>query len=227
MILDIIILFFLLVSLLVGFKVGFLKYVLKIASILSGFIISLLLTSPCTALIMKTPIGTNTVNSVMSNITSAGLDVTSPTALKEILEAAGIPSFLTGIVSTMLGNPSPEDMVVSISNTLAQFFVSIIVFFVLLFGATIIIFLLKKFVDSLRRNIVFKVIDGILGTLFSLMIYVVCLFLVTAIIIGLSNINIIQGTVGTFITEQSQNSIGLFRYIYEDNIIVNLWNIIF
>ncbi|MFI3329477.1 MAG: CvpA family protein [bacterium] len=227
MILDLVIIFFIIISIIFGYKVGFVKYILKIASILSGLLISILLTSPCTDLVMKTPIGSNIVETITQNITKSNIDLSSANALPEMLEAAGVPSFLTGIISSMLGNPEPADMINSISTFLSEIIISTIVFFILLFGATLIIFILKKIADRLRESKVFKFIDGIFGIVFSLLVFTLILFVVSAGLIVALNISFIEESIGSFITTQLDSSFGLFKYFYQNNIIVNIWNLIF
>ncbi len=222
MILDLVILFVLVISIIIGFKIGFFKYVLKIASLLSGFIISLLLTTPCTNLVMMTPLGSSIVDSIMINLTNSGIDVSSATPLEDLLVAAGVPSFLTGIITQFFGNPEQDELLLNIATKLGSMIISLFVFFILLIFATIIIFILKKFVDALRENAGFRVFDGILGVGFSALIYLGVLYLVIAIVIGLQGINIISTQITPFIDTQLDSKIGIFSYFYNNNIVINL-----
>ncbi len=232
MILDLSIFLLLLISIIIGAKVGFLQYILKIASLFTGFIIAVFLTSPVTKLIMKTSIGDNVQDNIKNNIFTSDIytsgNLSSNASIVELLEEIGVPKFLSSILSGLIDNiGTSEEIINSIAHNVGTLIVGIVTFFVLLIAGALVIFILKLFAKLLRQVTVIRFIDSTVGIIFSFGVFTFVIYLLLAITYGLLNFSFIENAIGDFIYTQLDSSIGILDFFYKENIIVNLFETLF
>lgn len=238
MILDIILIVLFLIIAIIGYKVGFLTTVLKIASAISGIIIAIWLTKPVTNMVVEanwdsaieSRIYTNiTTSDVFLKYTEGGEGVTGITAL---LEELGVPSFLSGfIASGIVDTINPTEVATKIADSLSYVFVFIITFVALLIFSSLIFLLLKLIVKGARKSVgFFRVLDGIFGIVFYLLIFVIIIY-IAFLIISLILQGVDQnGEFYKFMMEQlhlEDDKFGIAKYLYENNLIGNFFGLLF
>ena len=235
-ILDIIIVVATLLFMFIGYKVGFVRVILKIASIFSGLIVAIVLTSTVTKLAfgwgMMHGLSDKMTDKVMANETfqtycesGGGED-----GAAAVLESLGFPKFLAKLVGNSVGAGAgtPEEVARHIGDGIAKAVLTVIVFFVLLFGMSIIFWIIKKLFGSLRESVgLIRFIDGVLGIALFLCFYIIAVDIFFTVIAA----NIEKTT--SFITwmntqlHLSDEKFGIAKYVYEHNVIKNIFAIFF
>ncbi len=221
MILDIILIFMFILSIIFGFKIGFLKYILNIASMFSGFILSILLVNPVSNYILST-FGNNIViffENKLAN-TNAFILLGNDANIKDLLLEIGLSNYFSNLLETILINMgvNNNNLLYSLSYSISNIIITICTFIFLWFGLSILIKIIKLFVDVIRVIPFIKLIDGAIGMLFATAIYFIIIFVSIAFFNYLDNISFINN----FIISQLNSSNGIFKYFYENNIIINL-----
>ena len=179
MILDIILIALFLIVAIIGYKVGFLTTLLKLTSALSGIIIAICFTEPVTNLAIEWELDNSIEQTIYTNITTsdafkayteggAGVE-----GIDNLLQELGLPSFISNFVaSKIVDSVDPLDIATSISQSVSYVFMFIIVFLILLIFSSLAFFILKLIVKSIRKSVgVFRVLDGIVGIAFYLLIF--------------------------------------------------------
>ena len=235
---DISIVVFLLIALLVGYKTGFLQQFIKIASSLFGLFTAFVFAKPLAGFIgphwLNALIEPRVFDNVMASEALSSIDSSGSTtsALSESISDLGFPKFLADIISKSFTGPSTSDTVEQmkiniangISSALTEILVIVISFFILLFGTTIIFWILKIIVKFFRENKVIRIIDGVLGMIFSGVIAILITYVILLIIGVLIPLENLQ-SFNDFMTVDMQLSTDRFRlskYLYDNNIIGNI-----
>lgn len=237
MILDIILCVLCLVVLIIGYKVGFLKRFIKIANVLGGGIIALLLASPFANLLGSMGLQKSISSNILSNIesTDAYLVFTNAAdkeaAVSKFIESLGFPNFLADIIAGGVSNSiDAAEVATSIADSITKVILLVISFILLLILATLLMWILKLIINLLRTNFVIRLADGILGVAFSFILFIVGTYLVLLLLsVGLQ-IPAIDNAIGGFIRDQlhlGTNEFGITKYLYENNIIGNILKLFF
>lgn len=231
MLLDIILIVLGLIALIVGYKVGFLKYVLNLASLFTGLIISLALTKPVAFLISKTPINQFAYDFVYNRLENSDIFVAlgHDASIIELLKSLGFSeifaTFLEPIIIAM--GYTNDHLLETISTNLSDLAINIGTFFILWIGLALLIWILKMFANMLRKLKFIRVFDSIVGMGFSFAVMVVLCYTVFAGAFYLRKIDSINSAIGPFMREQLQTSFGVYNYFENHNIVIECVELLF
>lgn len=210
----------------IGYKKGFLTKFLKLADIVCGFFLSVVMARKFSANITYRLFGSGLKDQYYEKIISSNVyqSVDSSLNSKTFLENLGVPKFIAKTISSDL---TIEECISPLAAMLAKMVCVIISFFILWIGLWLLIKFLKRLVKKLRENNAIKIIDGILGIVFYMIIYYLCLSFVMVIILV-----IMQGdnAINTWIINDfslDTNKFRISKYFYENNIIGNFLKMFF
>ena len=235
---DIIILILFGLSIYFGYKKGLMNKSLSLMGALVFIIISFMLCDDlANFLINNDIIHPKIYSNIEGNIIEGiydrmGSDVPiSELSVSDIVhKILGLPGFIADIVVDGVGNPSATEMVSSISNYLSKILMCIISFFIILLSLFVFCLILKIFVNILRKSAFIRVVDGILGSLLYLSFTFVLLYVLFALLNPIVENAYLGEGFSKFIIVDLQLHTGEFRFsklFYENNILVNLFKIIF
>lgn len=235
-IIDILIVLFILLLAFIGYKIGFFNTALKIGSVISGFVFSIALCKPFSkflGLFFYKPLFNRYNRKVRSlevfqKITGAE----NPNdALKEVLVDLNFPNKLASFIAKRVNVSDVENLQNSIANgiskVMANTILVVISFIVLLIGTAIVLFIMRKFIETLRENNKFRVFDGILGIVFWLLIAFVIITIIFFILTFFSKSGGVYEFLNRDLRIESRKGIGLGRWFYSSNILRILFNLIF
>lgn len=235
-IIDILIVLFILLLAFIGYKIGFFKTALKIGSVISGFVFSIALCKPFSkflGLFFYKPLFNRYNRKVRSlevfqKITGAE----NPNdALKDVLVDLNFPNKLANFIAKRVNVSDVENLQNSIANGISKIMANtilvVISFIVLLIGTAIILFIMRKFIETLRENNKFRVFDGILGIVFWLLIAFVIITIVFFILTFFSKSGGVYEFLNRDLRIESRKGFGLGRWFYSSNILRILFNLIF
>jgi len=235
-ILDIILVALLLLFLFIGYKVGFVRVIIKIASIFSGLIAAILLTSTVTNLVfgwgVMNGVATKIADKVAANETfqSYFAEGGGEAGTSAVLEAVGFPKFLANLISRSVDTPAgtAEAAALEIGNGISKVILTVIVFFVLLLGMSLIFWLIKVLFGKLRESIgLLRIIDGILGAaLFACIFFIIADIFFTVVAIKIDSTNQFIVWINTQL-HLGDEKFGIAKYVYNHNVIKNIFQIFF
>ncbi len=224
MILDIIFILMFFLAILVGYKVGFLRYILKIASILAGFISSLLLVGPISKFVIDTSMGQYVKNIVRLNVenTEAFTTFGDDATISEIFTELGFSDVLATIIESIIKsmNTVETTLLEAITYSITLLLITIVTFFALWLGSAILFKVLKLVTEIIRNAKSVRVIDGIIGIFLSVAIYFFTSFVIVAVVYYLQNIDAVSNTIEPFMTEQIDTSFGVYSYYFNENVFI-------
>ncbi len=238
MILDIILIALFLIVVIIGYKVGFLTTLLKLTSALSGIIIAICFTEPVTNLAIEWELDNSIEQTIYTNITTSDAfkayteGGTGVEGINNLLQELGLPSFISNFVaSKIVDSVDPLEIATSISQSVSYVFMFIIVFLILLIFSSLAFFILKLIVKSIRKSVgVFRVLDGIVGIAFYLLIFMLIIYIAFLVIsLILQSAPADSGFV-LFMEEQlhlNDEEFGIAKYIYKNNMLGNFLGLIF
>lgn len=237
MIIDIIFILLIIIVAVIGYKVGFLTTLLKLTSALSGLIIAICLAEPITNLSVEWGLDNPIEEKVFTNITTsdAFLRYTEggegAEGIRSLLQELGLPSFVSGLIADGVSEIiDPIEIAREISSTVSYVAVFIIVFIFLLIFSSLIFWILKLVVKTARKTVgFFRVLDGTLGIVFYLCMFMIILYLIL-LILSLILPSVDPGSdFVKFFTEQlhlEDDSFGIVKYFYQNNIIGNFFGLL-
>lgn len=225
MVLDVLLIVLALLAVVIGYKIGFLRFVLHLASAFTGLIISVVLAKPVSTFIGKTPINNLVYNLVFNRLETSDIFVAlgDEASIVEMLRALGLSkTFATMLEPFVISlGVSNENLLESMSLHLSSLMVLIFTFFFLWIGLGLLLWVLKIFAEMLREIKLIKVVDGIVGIAFSISLLIVITYTVVAGGYYLRKVQFIENKIGEFMTEQQETSLGLYSYFEEHNFIIN------
>lgn len=236
MILDVAFIILILAVAILGYKVGFITTFIKMTSMIGGLILAILLTTPITDLVCDRGLDDPISNNIYENITSAEAfqeyyaNGGGEDGISAILTELGIPEFLSDFVAhEFICNVDAEGAARAVSEGMSRAFASVVIFLALLIFSSLLFFVLKIVIKLLRKAVgLFRIIDGLLGMVFSLIIFLLVLYvglLITSLVI--QSLPADHGFV-EFMHEQlkmGSNEFGIVKYFYENNFIGNIINL--
>lgn len=229
-IVDIIIIVLVLLAIIVGIKVGFMRNFINIASFFMGLIFAIFFASTfaknCLYPTFGASIEQSFYNNIIENPTIAGLSTTD--GLVEALESTGIPGFIARSVAANVNPESiPESIATNLSSALTNVTLTIISFFALWLGTSLLCLILKLFVKILRRNVVIRVVDSVLGVIFlNLIVYVLVeVVFLFFMLIARGNDGLNQFIINDMSTDMSPFRIS--GWLYNNNILGNFFSLFF
>lgn len=169
--LDVLIVVGALISILLGFKKGFMNKMLSLVGVVAILIFAFFFCTQVASWFYKGPI----YNSICENFTNninGGLGITPETTTADVISAAtGLPTWITQFMSNAMGNPTPQEAVNTVAETLTGWVMNAIAFVGIFVIGLIVLLILKIITRSLRSVTVIKVIDGVLGIVLYVGIY--------------------------------------------------------
>lgn len=238
MILDLIVLAILVLVGFIAYKVGFLTSLLKMASGLSGLIIAIVFVSPITNFVTTINLDKGMETTIYENIVSSDAFVAytdggaGVEGLTQLLDELGVPGFLSEFIAKGIADSiDPLEVASVISDKVSYAVVFVIVFFALLLLSSLTFFILKSIVKETREAIgFFRVVDGVFGILLYVLIYVVILYILLAILAPILNSIDPNSGFAIFMDKQlhlDDGKFGITKYLYENNVIRNFFELIF
>lgn len=235
MILDGIIIILFSITLIIGFKIGFLRSIIKIASSLCGLIFALVFFGSFANQLVQwgwqEPIAENIYNNVLESEALQDLNTNSEEALSNLMSELGLPNFISNILTSAIADKiDAEDIALTVSDIISSLAINFLAFVLLLFGTTILFFALKIVINMLRSSTLFKLADGILGIAWSAIIYIFALYIAFFILSLILQISSINDAIGPFLTSQmhlDEDTYSIAKYFYEENVITNILKLLF
>jgi uncharacterized membrane protein required for colicin V production len=238
MILDLILILLFIIVAVIGYKVGFLTTLIKLTSTLSGIIIAICFTKPITTAVVDwgwdSAIETKVYNNIVSSeafvaYTEGGEGVEG---ISSLLQELGLPSFISGFVASgLVDTIDPIAIAEGIANGVSYVLVFMIVFVVLLLFSSIGFLILKLFVKTVRKSVGFiRVIDGIAGIIFFFLMFMLVIYIGFLIVSLMLQSAPADSDFVLFFEEQlhlNDDTFGLAKYIYKNNMIGNFLGLIF
>lgn len=238
MILDIIVIILFLLFIYIGYRVGFIRTLVKFASALSGLIIALCLAKPTTNLIINAGWSDGVYERAYENVITSDAFASYLAAengevgANYLLEELGIPSFISGFIApTIADNIDPLEVASGIAEGVRYVTVFVITFIGLLIFSSLVFAILKMFFSGLRDRIGFiRFVDGILGVIFYSLLFLIFIYIVFLILsISLQSASHDNKFI-SFILEQlhlEDEEFGIAKYLFENNIIGNFMKLLF
>lgn len=209
-----------------GYKFGFAKRLLKLASPLCGFIFAILFCGGFSKLITYPIFGDNLHDKFYNNVitSDAYANFSDKTASASFYKELGLPKFISNIIADGLSIDQACD---AVATALAKFVCIIISFFILLIGMSVIFFFLKKLIDGLRKAFVIRLVDGICGIVF----YNILFYLLLCIVMVILSL-VMQESPGlnNFISNDfslATSSFRISKYFYSHNLLGNFFRLFF
>lgn len=238
MILDLILILLFIIVAVIGYKVGFLTTLIKLTSTLSGIIIAICFTKPVTNVVVNWGWDNAIEAKVYNNITTseAFLAYTDGgegiEGINNLLQQLGLPSFISGFVASGLVDKfNPNDIAIGISQGVSYVLVFMIVFVSLLLFSSLGFLILKLFIKTVRKSVGFiRVVDGIIGVIFYFLIFMLIIYLGFLIVSLMLQSAPPDSEFVLFFEEQlhlNDDSFGLAKYIYKNNMIGNFLGLLF
>lgn len=238
MILDILLVLLLILVLFIGYKVGFLTRFLKMASTVLGLVFAVLFCGEFAKFLayvgVQAPIQEKIYQNIITDDAFQTFQDSEHTAetLSHFFKELGLPKFIADVAGSGLSEQlQPLDIAHSVSQSIAHIVVVFLAFLILLIGGTLIVWVLKQVVKLLRKGVpLFRVVDGILGIVFSAALYFLVLYLLLFLLSLYLQLGTQDGMIEKFICGQlkmDSNQFGLAKYFYENNILGNLLKLIF
>lgn len=237
MILDIILIVILIAFAFIGYKIGLIPTLLKLASGISGLFVALVFTRTTADTAINMGLADGLENTILDNVVNNSAYQTyleggkGEAGLNFLLNELGIPSFVSKLISSSLASSfDPENVANVISSAITYAIVLVISFILLLLLSTLIFWLVKKFFKGLRKITVIRVCDGILGIVFYIFIYIVIMYVLLFILQLVLQALPPDNSFSEFIFSQlhlEDDVFGLAKHLYENNIIENIFGLIF
>ena len=235
MILDIAIILLALLVIFIGYKIGFFRCVLNFASIFSGFIIAIFATYPMTKLLFSWGIGSGFSDNFYNKITTSELGAIYTEAgggqegIKAALVHLKFPEFLASLMSQKATGDEFETIARAVADGIAKAILGVIVFFTLLIGLTILIWILKKVFKSLRKaSTLIRIVDGSLGAALMLILFAgLILVFYTVISYFMESTSGFMTFMRSQLIDDGTVRIGLAKWMYDNNPIAGFVHFIF
>lgn len=207
----------------IGFKVGFLTKFINLANSLCGFVFSLLFCKQFSNAVIYRIWGDDMAASYTEKFRTKNPTITNT---KEFLDALGLPSFITSNIDVDLGI---DQVYVKLGNVCASIVCAFIAFCVLFFGITIICFILKLVVAGCRQSKLIRVIDGILGSIFYVLLTYIGICILLFILTFIMQSQGLEGFRNWVINDMCLDSdkFTISKFLYNNNIIGNFFKIFF
>lgn len=186
-VIDIVLILLALLVAVIGFKKGFMKKALGIIGIIAIIVFAVMFAGHFADWLtsVKMPPSEALYNhyyeKAMTNI-AAGIEHKGDNeSVNAIASLLSIPYWIAWVVHAMLGKPeiAGDAVAVLVATKITHFIMTVIAFFIIVFGVLIIIGILKMIANALRESAFVRVIDGFLGILLYLAIFAafVCVIL--------------------------------------------------
>lgn len=212
--------------LLFGALIGFFRIALKVANTLCGFIFSVVFASKFANVLgwfFRKPLYNHYYKKIAASKALSETTSDNPQeALAEVLHNYGLPKMFAKYIANRYPADGASDVKESICNSFAngitKVILTIMAFFVLWIGLSIIFFIFKKLIEKFRENHSFKVFDGILGAILGLILA----FVIVEIMMFTID-KVASGSFAEFVARdlriEKSNGFPLARWFVEKNLI--------
>lgn len=232
---DISIIILFLIAILIGILVGFFRMVIKVANVLCGFIFSLVFASKFSKVIgifIRKPIYKHYYNKVASSKALSSIDETGDAQAEFVkaLDNYNLPHAISKFIAKHYAPDNAADIKDSICSSIAsgitKVILTVIAFFILWIGLSILFFILRKMVDGFRENKGFRIVDGTLGVILALLL---CFVLVELLMYGFTYAD--SGKLYNFLSRdmrlETHKGIPIARWFYNKNLVRGFMDMIF
>ena len=234
MLFDIILILGLLLFVFIGYKVGAIRIILSIASIIGGFIIAITMTGPATNLAVNIGLTDKMEARIESNIRENEKfkqycdEETGELDNVKVLQALGVPKFLAGIIADVAMKDTDLDgFITKLAMSFTKAIFRVIIFFVLLIFSSLILKILKAILGKTRDSIApIRVVDGLIGAiLITLMFWLLLQIFLAVLSIPIGNGNALWFKEQMHLDDDAKSS--LAKYFYTNNVIRGIFSLIF
>lgn len=237
-IIDIVLVVFGIVFLVLGYKKGFIKKVVSFFGIFAILIFSFMYCGQLANFLTENQlISPSIYENIHTNLVAkiAEADLTTATTVEEFLkQTLSIPGFIAtmiqnGIKGAGIDVSTVGECIDGVSLYITNVAMSVICFLILAIGIFILLLLLKLIANLLRTNGIVRFIDGVLGAMLSLTIFlvVVCVaFYVLSLCMDAEWFASAKEWL-TVDMKLGQDSFRISKVIYEGNIIQKIMNLFF
>ena len=232
---DVIIIVLTLIMGIVGYKKGFLKKAIGLVSFFVALIVSIVFCKQFAGLLKEHDIiygGLyDKVEYKISSIEGIeNLDY-APDMSETIQEATELPKFIADFLANKItANTSSAEVISKLSTAIADVLMvvvsAILLFFIVFFGALI----LKLIVHILRGNAIIKCVDGIIGIVFYVCIFLLFVYSVFAIFKAFADKEFFTPVQNFLLTDMMLDNPDKFRiskYLYEHNVVYSVFEFLF
>ncbi len=231
-ILDILIVFFLLIACIIGYKKGFLKKAIGLVSFLVALIVAFVFCSQLAGLLKQYDVIYPSIyESVFENVSSSQAFMNPDATVADVLKGMDVPGFIADLLAKAIGeNIGVAQMAESISTYITDMAMNAICFLILLVGVFIVAFILKIIANVLRGNFIIRFVDGLLGMALYACIFLVVVYLVFMILRYSMDASWFAGAKSFLTVDMKLDEPDVFRlskYIYEHNVLYNIFHILF
>lgn len=231
-IIDIVMVLLLLILCFIGYKKGFLNKAIGLVSFLVALIVAFIFCTQLAALLKDAGIIYPSVfESIYGNVSSSTALSNPEATVSEVLTAIKVPGFIANMIGNAVGhNIVVTDIAATISEYIAGAIMNVICFAILFFGVFIVAFVLKIVAKILRGNIIIRIVDGVLGialygSLFIGFVYV--LFAILHFCMDATWFTSVKAFLDVDMKLTDPGAFRLSKYIYENNIVYEIINVLF
>ena len=173
--LDVIIIVLGLLALLIGFKKGFMSKMVSLIGFIAIIIFSVFYASQFAGFLnIYNLIYPGIYENISSKITE-GLGDKASYTVSDAIQASGFPGFLANWIAGAVGDVQASEIIASVSEQIAGWIMNVIAFGILFVICLIVLITLKIIIKVVRNATFVRVVDGILGAVLYLALYLVTL----------------------------------------------------
>lgn len=241
-IIDIIIVILFITAIILGYKKGFMEKFINIANSLCGLVFSVIFAGKFAKWVgplflndlIQPKIYDNVIKSEQLQMISDASNAQE--GIVAALNELGLPNFLSEIVAKAVGSnfsdsalSLQDSIATAISGQITSFVVVIISFIILFFGVTLLCFLLKIILKVLRTSTLIRVVDGLMGVIFNSFILLIIIYIVFIGVSVMINIPAFSSFKDFIMIDMQlgNDNFRISKYLYENNIIGNIFKIFF
>ena len=229
-IVDIALVLIMLIVCIVGYKKGFLQKAIGLVSLVVAIAVAFCFCSQLSELLKQSGIiYPDIYEKIYNNVIASEVLADQNATIIDVLVSLDIPKFLAQLVSNAIGEINAAAIAVEISTYVSDILMNIISFVALFLGVFIGALLLKLISAILRGNALIRFVDGVLGMALYGCIFVAIVYSLFAVL-HLCMDQTWFVTVKEFLVvdmKLEEDTFRLSKYIYENNIVLNIINMLF
>lgn len=171
--LDVIIVVLGLLALLIGFKKGFMSKMVSLIGFIAIVIFSIFYASQFAGFLKNHGLIYPGIYENISSKITEGLGDKASYTVSEAIQASGFPGFLANWISGAVGDVPASEIISAVSEQIAGWIMNVIAFGILFVICLIVLITLKIIIKVVRNATFVRVVDGILGAVLYLALYLV------------------------------------------------------
>ncbi len=230
-VIDIILVVLFIATLIIGFKKGFLEKFVKLANVLCGLLIAIIFCKDV-ASYLQTSNAFSIYSSIFSKIEEnvSGLEIFKNGNItgEGVLKEMGLPQTLASLFHNVeLLNTT--DAIFDITTALTKVAMIFVSFLILFIGFSILCMILKILIKLLRKATLIRICDGILGTIFYGIIFIIVVYVVMYVLSILIAMPSFESLKNFLVIDMQLESdkFRLSKALYNNNLVTNLFKAFF